>query len=336
MIACELQRSGEEKPLEIPPSQDIDMIRHFTLAVLLLGAIVVLASHASAADQVETQVYKRVGDRELRIHIQKPADAQPGDSRPAIVLFHGGGWVGGLPKQFDEQVKYLTTRGIVCIQAAYRLLDRADAKQPPDISIHDAKSAMRWVRSHAKELGIDPNRVAAGGGSAGGHLAAFVGLAEGIDDPQDDKTVSAKANALVLFNPVFDNGPDGGWGVARVGDRYRELSPAHNISSDDPPTVIFIGRNDRLIPTTTVERFAANMKEAGVRCDLHIHDGQGHGFFNSDPYRTITLVEADKFLTSLGYLRGEPTIQAPPPTAPGEQPKDAPKKKRKKAKNSGN
>ncbi len=306
--------------------------RNVLVTMLLFGAVVALASWTWAADEFDTQTFKKVGDRELKVRILKPADAKPGDSRSAIVLFHGGGWSGGAPKQFDEQCKYLVTRGIVCIQPAYRLLSREDPKQPPDICIADAKSAMRWVRSHAKELGIDTNRVAAGGGSAGGHLAAFVGLADGIDDPQDDKAVSAKANALVLFNPVFDNGPEGGWGTARVGDRFKELSPAHNISSDDPPTVIFIGRNDRLIPTATVERFAANMKQAGVRCDLHIYDGQGHGFFNSDPYRTITLVEADKFLTSLGYLRGEPTIQAPPIVAAGEQPADAPKKKGKKNK----
>jgi acetyl esterase/lipase len=303
--------------------------RNGLAAALLVGAVIALASRARAADESDTQTFKKVGERELKVRILKPTDAKPGDSRPAIVLFHGGGWVGGLPHQFDEQARYLITRGIVCIQPAYRLLSREDTKQPPDICIHDAKSAMRWVRSHAKELGIDPNRVAAGGGSAGGHLAAFVGLADGIDDPQDDKTVSAKANALVLFNPVFDNGPEGGWGIARVGDRFKELSPAHNISSGDPPTAIFMGRNDRLIPTATVERFAANMKQAGVRCDLHIYDEQGHGFFNSDPYRTITLVEADKFLTSLGYLIGEPTIQAPPLPAAGEPSPDAAKQKKK-------
>lgn len=295
-------------------------------AVLLAGAVGAMERRASAADAVDTQIYKTVGDRELKVRIHKPADTKPGESRPAIVLFHGGGWVGGLPRQFDEQSQYLITRGIVCIQPAYRLLSRDDAKQPPDICIQDARSAMRWVRSHAKDLGIDPNRVAAGGGSAGGHLAAFVGLADGIDDPQDDKTVSAKANALVLFNPVLDNGTEGGWGTARVGDRIQELSPAHNISPDDPPTVLFVGRNDRLIPTATMERFAAKMKQAGVRCDLHIYDGQGHGFFNSNPSRTITLIEADKFLTSLGYLKGEPTIQAP---APGESSTETPKTKRK-------
>lgn len=298
------------------------------MAVMLVAAVGGPAPRASADEPVDTQVYKTVGDRELKVRIHKPAEAKAGDARPAIVLFHGGGWVGGLPRQFDEQAQYLATRGLVCIQPAYRLLSRDEAKQPPDICIQDAKSAMRWVRSHARELGIDPNRVAAGGGSAGGHLAAFVGLAEGIDDPQDDKTVSAKANALVLFNPVLDNGPEGGWGTARVGDRVQELSPAHNISADDPPTTIFVGRNDKLIPTATMERFAANMKKAGVRCDLHIYDGEGHGFFNSDPSRTITLIEADKFLTSLGYLSGEPTIEVPAAGVPS----DAPRKRKKAGK----
>lgn len=303
--------------------------RAIIAAALFVGAVVGLASRCRAADQFDVQTFKKVGDRELKVRILKPTDAKPGDRRPAIVFFHGGGWVSGLPHQFDEQSKYLITRGIVCIQPAYRLLDRKDAKQPPDICIQDARSAMRWVRSHAKDLGIDPNRVAAGGGSAGGHLAAFVGLVDGIDDPQDDQTVSARANALVLFNPVFDNGPEGGWGTSRVGDRFKELSPAHNISPTAPPTAIFIGRNDRLIPTATVERFAAKMKEAGVRCDLHIYDGKGHGFFNSEPSRTITLIETDRFLASLGYLSGEPTIQTSPRPAAGGPPADSATKKRK-------
>ena len=106
---------------------------------------------------------------------------------------------------------------------------------------------MRWVRSRAKEFGIDPNRIASGGGSAGGHLAAFVGIVEGTDDPADDLSVSPKSNAMVLFNPVFDNGPEG-WGAARVGDRYREFSPFHNVTKDDPPAIVFLGSADKLVP----------------------------------------------------------------------------------------
>jgi acetyl esterase/lipase len=258
-------------------------------------------------------VYKTVGDRELKLYVTNPADWKADDQRPAIVFYHGGGWVGGAPGQFTEHAKYLASRGMVAIQVEYRLLDRK-ANEPPTACIHDAKSAMRWVRSRADQLGIDPARIASAGGSAGGHLAAFVGMVEGTDDPQDDLSVSAKSNAMVLFNPVFDNGPDG-WGAQRVGDRYREFSPFHNVSSDDPPAIVFLGSADKLIPVQTAHDFQSAMREAGVRCEVMIFDGQPHGFFNygrngNQPYYE-TVIAADKFLASLGWLEGPPSLEKP-------------------------
>ena len=249
----------------------------------------------------EARVYKVVGGRELKLFVHKPADWHAGDRRPAIVFFHGGGWVGGDPAQFDEAARVLARRGVVCVQVAYRLLEKKGS-EPPLICIQDAKSALRWVRSHAGELGVDPDRVAAGGGSAGGHLAAFVGMVEGLGDPADDLAVSPRPNALVLFNPVLDNGPDGGWGYQRVGSRFREFSPAHNVTKDDPPTLVWLGTKDALIPKTTVERFRANMDKAGVRCEVIYAEGQGHGFFNKEPWKTRTLGDMAKFLESLGWL----------------------------------
>lgn len=282
-------------------------------------ALVACAPLAAEAPVGTAHVYKRVGDRDLKLFVVSPPDAQPADRRPALVLFHGGGWTGGAPTQFNTQAAYLASRGLVCVQVEYRLLDKAD-KAPPVSCVQDAKSAMRWVRSHAADFGIDPARIGAGGGSAGGHLAAFVGLVEGHDDPADDLTISPRAAALVLFNPVFDNGPIGGWGQARVGERVKEFSPAHNITADDPPAVVFLGRNDKLIPVAIVERFAAAMKSAGVRCETFYYDEQPHGFFNQDPYKTRTLIEADQFLASLGWLKGPPTLAEPdlattPPTS---------------------
>ncbi|HEX4148276.1 MAG TPA: alpha/beta hydrolase, partial [Pirellulales bacterium] len=269
------------------------------------------STSAKANESVgEPQVYKHVAGRDLKLFIIKPTGWTATDRRPAMVFFHGGGWVGGRPIQFNEQAEYLATRGMVCIQVEYRLLDRQKT-DPPEVCVHDAKSAMRWTRAHAAELGIDPQRIGAAGGSAGGHLAAYVGMVSGHDDPQDDAGVSPKADALVLFNPVFDNGPDDGWGHERVGDRYREFSPAHNISADDPPTIIFVGAQDRLIPTSVVERFQAAMKAAGVRCEAFIFTGQPHGFFNHEPWKTKTLFDTDKFLASIGWLQGPPTVQEP-------------------------
>ena len=281
----------------------------FVLAALLFAAVT-----SDAAEPI-SRVYKKVADRELTLNVFNPPDWKASDQRPAIVFFHGGGWVGGSPKQFLKHSEYLSTRGMVAIEADYRHIAKGD-KGPPTDCVHDAKSAMRWVRSHAAELGIDPKRIAAGGGSAGGHLAAFVGLVDGLDDPSDDLKVSAKANALALFNPVFDNGPEQGWGRERVGNRFKEFSPAHNISADDPPAIVFLGTQDKLIPVAVVERFKANMEKAGVRCEAKFYEGQGHGFFNpgkggKDEFFYQTLMETDKFLTSLGWLKGEPTLKKP-------------------------
>lgn len=190
------------------------------------------------------------------------------------------------------------------MQVEYRLLDKG-AKDPPTRCIEDARSAMRWVRSHATDLGIDPQRIASAGGSAGGHLAACVGMLDGHDDRQDDKTVSPRSNAMLLFNPVFNNGPEG-WGHQRVGDRYREFSPAHNIGADDPPAIVFLGSEDKLIPVKVVEDFKTEMTKAGVRCETRIYAGQGHGFFNArggdNRYFQETLAATDAFLVSLGWL----------------------------------
>ena len=281
-------------------------------SILLL---LLLASTLQAAEAI-THVYKKVGDRDLKLTIVNPPDWKSTDQRPAMVFFHGGGWVGGKPVQFTQHSDYLATRGLVCLQVEYRLLAKGD-QGPPIDCVHDAKSAMRWVRGHAVELGIDPNRIGAGGGSAGGHLAAFVGMVEGLDDPQDDVKISPKANALVLFNPVFDNGPDQGWGYNRVGERFKEFSPAHNISADDPPAIVFLGTKDKLIPVAVVERFKAGMEKAGVRCEAIFYEGQGHGFFNPGKggqmqFYYETLLATDKFLASLGWLKGAPTLQKPP------------------------
>jgi dienelactone hydrolase len=77
-----------------------------------------------------------------------------------------------------------------------------------------------------------------------------------------------------------------------------------------------LGTKDRLIPVTTAEKFKALMEKAGVRSDLHLHEGQGHGFFNhrdgKNRFYHLTVIEADRFLASLGYIKGEPTLEAPP------------------------
>lgn len=285
-----------------------------TSLILALALTTSLAWIADAAPPVgEAHVYKVVGDRALKLYITNPDDWKSDDTRPAIVFFHGGGWTGGAPGQFTEHSKYFASRGLVCVQVQYRLLKKGGS-DPPETCCRDAKSAMRWVRSRAKELGIDPQRIASGGGSAGGHLAAFVGMVEGNDDPDDALDVSAKSNAMVLFNPVFDNGP-GGWGHQRVGDRFKEFSPFHNVTKDDPPGIVFLGSADKLIPVKTADEFKASMQKTGIDCEVMIFEGMPHGFFNhgrngNKPYYE-TVTAADRFLNKLGWIEGKPTLSKP-------------------------
>jgi Esterase/lipase len=248
-------------------------------------------------------VYKEAGGEPLRVHVIEPQATASPAPRMAIVFFHGGGWVGGKVAQFEEQAQHFARRGAVCFLVQYRFAPR-DGVTPPVVCIQDARSAIRWVRRHAERFNLDPSRIAAAGASAGGHLAAHTALVRAMDDPADDLAFSPRPDALLLFNPVLDNGP-GEYGAARVGDRVKELSPAHNVDSDAPPTILFLGNKDKLIPVATLERFRDAMQAAGARCELLIYENQEHGFFNASKSRehfALTLAATDDFLQSLGWL----------------------------------
>lgn len=251
----------------------------------------------------EQRVYKKADDVELKLHIFKPEGHKATDKTPAIVFFFGGGWTGGTPAQFYPQSEYLAKRGMVAISAEYRVKSRH--KTTPMECVKDGVSAIRWVRTHAVELGIDPKRIAAGGGSAGGHVAAATGTTRGIVEEGEDEGVSARPDALVLFNPVYDNS-EKGYGHSRVKGYWKKISPMHNLDKETPPTIVFLGTKDRLIPVTTAEKYRDMMKEAGVRSELFLYEGQSHGFFNKskspESYRK-TVAQMDEFLTSLGFLK---------------------------------
>ena len=280
---------------------------------LIVVSLLLCALSVVGAPVGEKHIYKKIGDVELGIWVNKPDDWKPSDKRPALVFIHGGGWVGGSPASFNQHCTYFASRGLVTFAVQYRLL-KSKSKDSPLVCVQDAKSAMRWVRSRAEEFGIDPDRIGAAGGSAGGHLAAFCGMVEGKDDPEDDLSVSPKPAALVLFNPVFNNGP-GQWGHARVGDQYKEFSPAHNITRDDPPTVIFLGSKDHLISVETTREFQSALEKFDIPCEFHVYEGQGHGFYHygkangQNYYKTVTA--ADRFLAKLGWLKGDPTLEKP-------------------------
>lgn len=266
-------------------------------------------------DVAISEAYKTIGDVKLNIYRFIPKDHKASDQRPAVVFFFGGGWKSGDPKQFANHCDYLASRGMVAMTAEYRVATRHQAKAID--CVEDAKSAIRWVRMHATRLGIDPNRIAAGGGSAGGHLAACTAVVTGFERSTEDTSISSVPNALILFNPALQlDNVEGEEPIDpeklselrdRIGDDPKKISPCHHVGKGAPPTIIFHGQADTTVPFRTAEVFAEAMQRMGNRCELVGYPGQKHGFFNygrgekNEGYQQ-TLQATDQFLVSLGYL----------------------------------
>jgi len=263
------------------------------IAALLCLPALLLAQPDFAPDRKIT--YKQVPGDDLTLHVFQPADWKPTDHRPAIVFFFGGGWTGGNPQQFFPHARYFALRGMVAISAQYRT--KGSHGVDPFACMADGRSAVAWVRSHASELGIDPGKVAAGGGSAGGHVAASTAFI--------NVSPAQAPVALMLFNPVIDT-TEKGYGAEKLGARQLDASPVHHVRPGAPPTIIFNGTADTTVPFENVERFQRLMQQAGNRVDLIPYDGRNHGFFNRsrslDDY-VDNLQHADRFLTSLGLLQ---------------------------------
>ncbi len=255
-------------------------------------------------------IYKVVKKDTLKLQIYNPENFNSSKKYPTIVFFFGGGWNGGSMYQFKDQAKYFSSRGMISVLVDYRVRNRH--KTTPFESVKDAKSAIRFLRANAKKYNINPKKIVASGGSAGGHLAAATTLLDEINEDTDDLSISPKASALVLYNPVIDNGPTG-FEYERINRRYQEFSPMHNIKKGVPPTIFFLGEKDRLIPVSTAYEYKDRMEAVGGRCDVFIYKNQPHGFFNkgrqeADRCYIETTREADIFLESLGYIKGKPTI----------------------------
>jgi acetyl esterase/lipase len=288
------------------------------VAIALLG--VVFSAQAQKPGyppelpDARVEVYRSAGDVDLKAWVFEPAGHQDENGRPAIVFFFGGGWNGGTPGQFGPHAAYLAQRGMVAVLVDYRVRSRQGTLA--NVAVGDAKAAIRWVRVHAGRLGIDPDRIAASGGSAGGHLAAATATLPGHDDSGEAAHVSSAPNALVLFNPVLITAPVHGLSGPepkkfenlrrRLGAEPESMSPYHHVRPDLPPTIVFHGEVDKTVPYRHAELFTDAMIEAGNRCELVGYSKQGHGFFNAhrednSAYQD-TIERMDDFLVSLGWL----------------------------------
>lgn len=250
------------------------------------------------------ETYRKVDSTELKLWIFGKPDSTM--RKPAIVFFFGGGWNSGSPSQFENQSRHFAQRGMIAICADYRVKTRHGVQVIE--CVKDAKAAMAWVRENAARLGIDPDKIAAAGGSAGGHLAASTGTISGFGSDE-------RPNAMILFNPVCTLAPLPSWqpkakkaelSTERLGAEAQVLSPAHHIGTHTPPTLILHGKKDTTVPYDSVVAFEGVMKAAGRPCKLVGYDNASHGFFNRGESYNQTLAEADAFLVELGWIKKQP------------------------------
>jgi len=266
-------------------------------------------SNRELLEQATPISYKEVGGEELRLHLFQPEEsaAAPMGQRSAVLFFFGSFWDQGLVSQFAPHCAYLASRGMVAATVDYRV--RSQHSSTPVEAVADARSAFRWVRSNADQLGIDPEKIVGGGASGGAHLVLASSMVEGGDEPSEDLSVSGSPNAHLGFSPIVEVSKKGS-GLDRFADpKLAKLySPSTHVRKELPPTILFHGTNDRLIPYPTVERFAKRMRRKKNACDLVTFEGQEHSFFNKNVnmgHYEATLNATDQFLVEQGFLQAD-------------------------------
>lgn len=290
------------------------------------------------AQPMQQMIFKKVKDTVLKVYYVKPASAKPGKKYPAVVCIHGGGWTAGGADVFFPHARYFASRNAVGISIEYRLIKYKGPTMQDCLA--DCKSAMRFIRAHAAELNIDPDKIVVMGDSAGGHLAASLGTIDGFDDLADNLKISTKPNAMVLYNPGLDMtetphvlniiktqtalGKDLNANLALLTNKdiltARALSPVFHVHPNQPPVLLMHGLDDKVIFPEQSTRFADSMKMAGNQCKLILLPNTRHAFVVTKYTATEATVvnaitEADVFLSSLGFLHGNPTLRLSDPPA---------------------
>lgn len=261
-------------------------------------------------DSVELQkdiVYARYGSREVHLDLYLPKSRS--GAIPAVVYIHGGGWRNGSRSAFARQAAHMATKGVAGACIEYRL--SGEAKWPA--AIHDSKAAVRWVRANAAKYGLDPNRIGAAGGSAGGHLAALLGTTGGRKDLEGDggnAGVSSRVIAVAAFNPAVDlvsfaklRSENANSSVeAFLGSKYEanpklwELAtPLTHVSKESAAFLFLHGDADTTVPHKQSADMLAKLKAVGVSAEIMTAPGASHGYFNSPPWYQPTLEKMEQF-----------------------------------------
>lgn len=291
-------------------------------ALLIAGLALGFGPLASAAEPttevvVEKDiVYGKVENDDLKLDLARPEHAT--GLLPGIVYIHGGGWSGGNRGIYQNDIQEAARRGYVAVTIEYRLTrpDKSGkAKYPFPAQIEDCKCAVRWLRANAEKYHVDPKRIGATGGSAGGHLSLLVGVTgseKKFDGTGGNPDVSSQVQAVVnYFGPTdlakmyhYEKRVDrlldtlvGGTPQERAAE-YKSASPVTYVVKDVCPILSIHGTADKLVPVDQAVEFDAAMKKAGATSQLMILEGQGHGFTGpaDEKAREATFAFFDRYL----------------------------------------
>lgn len=231
--------------------------------------------------------YRQGNSEAWKLDMAMPAEPAS-TKRPALVIVHGGGWAAG-SKSVDVYQKMMNDyakKGYVTINVEYRLTGEA----PFPACIEDVKCAVRWLRAHADEYGVDPGRIGAYGHSAGAHLAlmlAMVADTAGLEGDGGWNEYSSRVNVVAAGSPPTELGRD-------VPMAKKEWWPIGYIAGDHPPMFLIQGGSDRIVRPELTEDFVDQMKAAGAPIEYLKLDSVGHGAAYADKLE-ITEPALEKF-----------------------------------------
>ncbi len=256
--------------------------------------------------QVLTHVeYGRVGDKSLQLDLYQPRDMQR--PAPGLIMIHGGGWRGGNRRIMHTYCVLMAERGYVVATISYRLTGEA----PYPAAVQDAKCAVRWMRANAKKYHVDPERIAALGGSAGGHLAMMLGYSADMAHLEGDgghPGVSSRVQAVVNFYGPTDLTTDfarsqgmlvsfmGGKRFEQAREQYLEASPLTHLTADDPPTLTLHGTIDSVVPFVQAEMLDRKAAQLNVPHRLVAFPGWPHSMNIAKPVHDRCVWEMNRFL----------------------------------------
>jgi acetyl esterase/lipase len=257
------------------------------------------------------KTYKTTNGFNLQAHIFSPDNIIKGEKRPAIVIFHGGGWNGGNPSWAFGKAKHFRDLGMIAIAAQYRLTNRKDITAIESMS--DARDLIKWMRLKSDSLNISPDSIVAYGWSAGAHLVVSTAI---FNDSLRIPHINSIPNAMILVSPAVSFvSPSIEWKYSVFGPNVSlsSVNPVEHVRKGLPPTIILEGRNDSVTPLDGVQLFYDKMLANGNYCELWIYDGVGHLFTPSylndsgwpQPDKEIerkAFNQADEFLRKFGYI----------------------------------